>query len=191
MLLEEIYQNAPTVKNGSYYTTINEFTDQQPALRPDVLIEVRDRLCKIGKFNADKILIEEDKGAILGTAISLEKKLPLAVARWYSYDLNHSNVVPIKSEYFTGSLYLNGILPGEKIVIVDDTISTGGTLSALIESVHNIGAIVTEILVAVEKVDYKGIQRIQTKYNLPVKSLIQIGIDPITNRTKVMAPFSL
>ncbi|MDM9382030.1 phosphoribosyltransferase family protein [Chlorogloeopsis sp. ULAP01] len=186
MLLEQVYENAPTVKSGTHYTTINEFTDQQPALRPDVLIEARNRLCKIGEFVANKILVEEDKGAILGAAICLEKKLPLAVARWYNYDLINSLVVPIKSEYFTGNLYMNGISPGDRVVIVDDTISTGGTLAALIEAVNKAGAKVVEILVAVEKVDYGGVKKIQAKYNLPVKSLIQISIDPLTHRTKVL-----
>jgi len=107
MLLEQVYENAPAVKSGKHYTTVNEFTDQQPALRPEVLAEARDRLCELGQFDADKILVEEDKGAILGAAICLAKKLPLAVARWYSYELNHALTASIKSEYFSGKLYVN------------------------------------------------------------------------------------
>lgn len=119
MLLEQVYENALAVKSGTHYTTINEFTDQQPALRPEVLAEARDRICRLGEFLSNKILVEEDKGAFLGAAVALEKKLPLAVARWYTYPLINSIEVPIKSEYFTGNLYLNGISTGDRIVIID------------------------------------------------------------------------
>lgn len=40
MLLKEIYQSAKVVNSGKTLTTVNEFTDQLPALRPEVLIEV-------------------------------------------------------------------------------------------------------------------------------------------------------
>ena len=186
MLLEQVYENAPAVKSGKHYTTVNEFTDQQPALRPEVLAEARDRLCELGQFDADKILVEEDKGAILGAAICLAKKLPLAVARWYSYELNHALTASIKSEYFSGKLYVNGISRGDRVVIVDDTISTGGTLVALIEAVSLAGASVVEVLVAVEKVNNRGAELIRSRFNLEVKSLIQITVDPLTQRARVL-----
>src|SRR5690349_1011166 len=118
MLLEMVYTNAPAVRSGRHYTTVNEFTDQSPALRPEVLREARDRLCALGTFAADKILVEEDKGAILGSAVALHMGLPLAVARWYTYDLIDSISVAIESEYFSGKLYVNGISPGDRVVIV-------------------------------------------------------------------------
>ncbi|HEX8820617.1 MAG TPA: phosphoribosyltransferase family protein [Archangium sp.] len=186
MFLEQVYENAPAVKSGKHYTTVNEFTDQQPALRPEVLVEVRDRLCELGLFDADKILVEEDKGAILGAAICLERKLPLAVARWYSYELNHELTASIDSEYFSGKLYVNGISPGDRVVIIDDTISTGGTLAALIEAVSLAGASVVEVLVAVEKVSNRGAELIRSRFNLEVKSLIQITVDPLTQRARVV-----
>lgn len=188
MLLEQVYENAPAVKSGKYYTTINEFTDQQPALRPEVLVEVKDRLCRLGQFAADKILVEEDKGAILGAAVCLEKRLPLAVARWYNYTLPNSIMVPIQSEYFSGNLYVNGIDRGDRVVIIDDTISTGGTLAALIEAVHKAEATVVEVLVVIAKADQDGISRIRSQFNIMVKSLIRVTIDPVTCRARVLGP---
>ncbi|WP_437954705.1 phosphoribosyltransferase family protein [Sorangium sp. So ce119] len=187
MLLEQVYENAPAVQSGKHFTTINEFTDQQPALRPEVLLEVRDRLCGLGAFSADKLLVEEDKGAILGAVVAVMKRLPLAVARWYSYDLTHSLTVPIASEYFAGKLYVNGISAGDRVVIVDDTISTGGTLAALIDAVQSAGALVVEVLVAVEKVDNRGSELIRSRFGLEVKSLIQVTIDPSLRRTRVVS----
>jgi adenine phosphoribosyltransferase len=186
MLLEAVYRNAPAVRSGRHYTTVNEFTDQTPALRPEVLVEARDRLCAMGTFEADKILVEEDKGAIIGSAVALHKGLPLAVARWYTYDLVDSIAVPIESEYFVGKLYVNGISPGDRVVIVDDTISTGGTLAALIKAVETAGAKVVEVLVVVEKVDSGGVRRIRREFGLSVRSVMRITVDPDVHRARVV-----
>jgi adenine phosphoribosyltransferase len=192
MLLEELYTNARAIKTGRFHTTINEFTDQLPALRPVVLAEVTRRLTKLGSFvDADKILVEEDKGAIIGSAVCLATGLPLAVARWYTYHLDESIAVPITSEYFAGRLYVNGIQAGDRVVIVDDTISTGGTVAALIRAVHNARARVVEVVVAVEKVDNGGVQRIEAEFGMPVRTLIQIRVDPLTERVHVVSPPAL
>ncbi|WP_223734574.1 hypothetical protein [Streptomyces purpurogeneiscleroticus] len=44
MLLEEVYAGAPTVKSGRHPATVNEFTDQSPALRPEALAEATGRM---------------------------------------------------------------------------------------------------------------------------------------------------
>ncbi|CAM5385104.1 MULTISPECIES: phosphoribosyltransferase family protein [Streptomyces] len=187
MLLEDVYAGAPTVKSGRHITTVNEFTDQSPALRPEVLAEATRRLIELGDFEAGKILVEEDKGAILGSAVSLAVGLPLAVARWYTYDLSgHGISVPVDSEYFTGTLYINGVEPGDRVTIVDDTISTGGTLIALIEAVRKAGARVEEVLVAVEKPENGGRERIAECFGIAVRSVIRIAVDPGTGRVNVL-----
>src|ERR1700690_1153234 len=146
MLLEQIYEGAPTVFSGRFRTTINELTDQRPALRPEILAEAVSRLVGLGTFSAaTKLLVEEDKGAVLAGPVCLATGLPLAVARWYPYDLpDDAGRAPVEvqlsSEYFAGRLYVNGIVPGDRVVIIDDTISTGGTLVALIEAVRRSGA---------------------------------------------------
>jgi adenine phosphoribosyltransferase len=192
MFLEEVYSGAPAVRTGKYLTTVNEFTDQQPALRPCVLAEARDRLLALGRFDTDKILVEEDKGALLASAIALATGKPLAVARWYPYQLpaDASGQAPIKididSEYFSGHLYVNGVSKGDRITIVDDTLSTGGTLDALIRAVRRVGATVEEILVAVEKVSSGGRMRIMREHHIRIESALRIDIDPATMRTYVV-----
>jgi adenine phosphoribosyltransferase len=195
LLLEDVYDGAPTVNSGRYRTTVNEFTDQQPALRAEVLEEVAQRLLKISDFNADKLLVEEDKGAILGGAMCLASGLPLAVARWYTYgfeDLptegqSRPIATSIASEYFEGTLYVNGVRPGDRVIVIDDTISTGGTLLALIQAVRGAGAEVSEVLVAVEKPANRGVERVQKETGVEVKSLVRIDVDPQTNRVVVLS----
>jgi len=84
--------------------------------------------------------------------------LPLAIARWYPYSLDEHNEIKVDltSEYFTGDLYLNGVSPGDRVAIVDDTISTGGALIALIKAIRDAGADVTEAICVIEKLGNGG-----------------------------------
>lgn len=176
--IEQVYNNAKVVNSGKHFTTVNELTDQIPALRPSVLWEAALELCKIGSFNTTKIVSEEDKGVSMAVVTSLITGLPLALARWYPYSLDGiSDVkVPIDSEYFTGSLYLNGINPGDRVTIVDDTLATGGTVIALVKAIRKAGATVEEILFLVEKTGVGGRERIQTTLGLEVKSVMKIEV---------------
>ncbi len=179
---------------GRYRTTINELTDQFPALRPQVLAEAVHRLLTLGSFaNATKLVVEEDKGAVLAGPMCLATGLPLAVARWYPYELPADAGeppvrVPVTSEYFSGHLYLNGIVPGDKVVIIDDTLSTGGTLAALVSAVNHAGGDVLDALVVTEKVAGGGARMLRTRCGIEVKSVIRIEIDAGTRRVRVLPP---
>src|SRR5580658_7931998 len=192
MLLEQVYEGAPTVFSGKYLTTVNELTDQRPALRPGVLTEAVTRLVRLGTFSAaTKLLVEEDKGGILAGPVCLATGLPLAVARWYPYDLpgedgNPPAEVEITSEYYAGHLYLNGIAPGDRVVIVDDTISTGGTLVALVEAVRRAGAEVVEALVVTEKPANGGVAAVRVRCGIEVKPVLRVAIDAASGLVHVL-----
>jgi len=178
MLLKEVYRSAKVVGSGTKYTTVNEFTDQLPALRPQVLWEAALEVVKAGEFDVDKIVTEEDKGAPLGALVSVMTNRPLAVARWYPYSLGlHNEVkVAIKSEYYQGTLYLNGIEKGDRVAIVDDTISTGGALVALINAVRQAGGHVTEVICVVEKIGNNGVRKVYDETGITVRSILKIHV---------------
>ncbi|HEY1915179.1 MAG TPA: pyridoxal-phosphate dependent enzyme [Streptosporangiaceae bacterium] len=192
MLLEEIYEGAPTVFSGKFRTSVNELTDQRPALRPEVLAEAVTRLVSMGTFTtATKLVTEEDKGGILAGPVCLAAGLPLAVARWYPYDLPDEGGRPaaeveLTSEYFSGHLYLNGVVPGDRVVIIDDTVSTGGTLMALIEAVRQAGAEVLEVLVVTEKPANGGVAAVRERCGVPVKAVLQVGVDAASGLVRVL-----
>ncbi|WP_068776135.1 adenine phosphoribosyltransferase [Paenibacillus sp. FJAT-26967] len=176
-MLADAYKKASVMKTGEYLTTINEMTDQIPALRPQLLWHAAHELIKIGEWAGNKILTEEDKGVALATTVSLIRGLPLAVARWYPYHLPTEINIPISCEYYKGNLYVNGINPGDQVILVDDTISTGGTLISLIDAVRQRGADIAEVLVLVEKVDNRGVERVKTETGLDVKTVMKIQVE--------------
>ena len=178
MLLEEIYKKARVVNSGKSLTTVNEFTDQIPALRPAVLMEVAQNIIRLMDLDVSKIVTEEDKGAALATTVSLLTGIPMAMARWYPYSLGDINeqVVNIDSEYFQGKMYLNGIDMGDKVTIIDDTLSTGGAVIAMVEAVKGAGAQLVEVVCAVEKVGNNGFDNVLAKTGVAVKTLMKIVV---------------
>lgn len=178
MLLEEVYKCAKVVNSGTSLTTVNEFADQIPALRPAVLMEVAHNIIKLMDLDITKIVTEEDKGAALATTVSLLTGIPMAMARWYPYSLGSINqqVVDINSEYFRGKMYLNGIVAGDKVTVIDDTLSTGGAVIALVEAIKGSGGQLVDVICAVEKVGKHGFDNVQKRTGLCVKTLMKIDV---------------
>ncbi|ELY55634.1 MULTISPECIES: phosphoribosyltransferase family protein [Natronolimnohabitans] len=174
-----VYESADVTHSGEHATTVNQLTDQLPALQPRTLEAARALLSASGSFNVDKLAVEEDKGLPFGVLIAREYSLPLAVARWYTYEINadRQSAVDIDSEYFSGDLYLNGIEPGDAVAIVDDTISTGGTMIAMIKAIEKAGATVEEAHCIVEKTRKNGVDRVAEETGIEVTTSIAIEIE--------------
>ncbi|MDD3288772.1 MAG: phosphoribosyltransferase family protein [Alphaproteobacteria bacterium] len=175
-ILREVYEKAHVVRSGKHLTTVNELCDQIPALRPETLKAAVELALQFGTFGANKILTEEDKGAPIAAAVSLAANLPLCVARWYRYEIPGQVKVDMESEYYSGSLYLNGINGGDKILLIDDTLSTGGTMVALIEAVKKAGADVVGAVAIIEKVDNEGHDFVWIKTGVDVKTCMKIHV---------------
>jgi len=162
--------------NGHRFV-INPFTEQIPATPAELLHEAARQVLEVGNFEqASKIVGEEDKGAILVAATSLLSGLPFGMARWYPSGIQGQIEVPFKCEYAGGKLYLNGVEPDDRVIIVDDMISTGGTLLALIKAIEQIGAQIVDIVCVAEKVEYDGVARVQKETGYSVKSLLRVSV---------------
>jgi len=55
--------------------------------------------------------------------------------------------------YSKGVLYINGLKKGDRIIIVDDVISTGGTLLALVRALKIMGVEVTDVISVIGRGD--------------------------------------
>jgi adenine phosphoribosyltransferase len=108
----------------------------------------------------------ESRGFILGAAVAdrlhagfvpVRKvgKLPAKTVR-VSYDL----------EYGTDSLEMHrdAIAPGQRVLIVDDLLATGGTASATVNLVKDLGGLVEGVAFLVELVELNGRARLANEY---------------------------
>jgi adenine phosphoribosyltransferase len=184
-LVINAFENQRLIQFGEYKFLINPLTEQIPATTAELLQATTDWIVAEGDFNqATKIGGEEDKGAILVAATSLATGLPFGMARWYPAGLEGQVSVDFEMEYASGQLFLNGIEENDKVILVDDMISTGGTMLALIEAVQLAKGEIVDIVCVAEKFEYKGVQRVAKETGYQVKTLLKISVSG--ERSKVV-----
>jgi len=169
--------NAPVIWKGDYPYFIHPITDGVPRLDPEVLAAVTE-LCQqaIEWSTIDLILGIEAMGLPLTAPLSIRTGVPLVVGRKRSYVLEGEVVIDQATGYSKQPMYLNDIAPGERIAIVDDVLSTGGTLRAVIEGVKATGATIAHILVVVEK--GPGLKQLQADYpGITIQSLVRLEMN--------------
>ncbi len=176
-ILGQAFNNKALVPIKGRQFIINPLTEQIPATSAELLREAASRVLEMGAFDrASKIVGEEDKGGILVAATSLLSGLPFGLARWYPSGLQGQIEMPFDCEYTGGNLYLNGVEQGDRVVIIDDVISTGGTMVALIKTIQKANAQILDIVCVAEKVEYGGVARVREETGYTVKSILKISV---------------
>lgn len=124
------------------------------------------------EIDADIIVGPDARGFIFGCPVATilglgfvpvrkPNKLPREVMS-YSYDLEYGSN--------TLCLHKGDIKPGQKVLIIDDLLATGGTIEATISLVEQSGGIVAGIAFLIELVDLKGREKLN---DYKVLSLMQ------------------
>ena len=85
--------------------------------------------------------------------------------------------------YSKTDMFINNIHRGDRVIFVDDVISTGGTLYAIVHALRKIGAEVTEALIVFEKTRDKP--RMEKELGLAIKTLMAVDVveGKLTERT--------
>ena len=170
-------QAAPVIWKGDYPYFIHPVTDGVPRMNPEVLTAITELVVeRVDWFGVDILLGIEAMGLPLTAPLSMATGIPLVVARKRSYGLDGEVEIDQSTGYSKGAMYLNDLKQGERVAIVDDVLSTGGTLEAVIEGVRRAGAEVTEIIAVVEKGG--GLRRLQALYpDIRIQSLVRLEMD--------------
>lgn len=110
----------------------------------------------------DVVVGAESRGFIFGTPIAYNNRKPFVLIRKKgklpcetvetSYELEYGQA--------TIEMHKDSIKPGQKILIVDDLIATGGTTEAMIKLVESLGGEVVGVVVLMELAGLKGRERI-------------------------------
>lgn len=147
-------EDAPVVSRGEYEYFVHPVTDGIPAVDAPLLREIADGISRVADLEGiDSVLTAEAMGIHHATALTLETDIPFSVARKRSYGFDTEVAVHQETEYSEGELYVNGIEPGDHVLVVDDVYSTGGTLRALCEALIELGAEPTEVVVVIRRGD--------------------------------------
>jgi adenine phosphoribosyltransferase len=165
---------APIIKKGEYNYFVHPITDGIPLVEPSILEEVADGISKFGNMEVNKIVCVEAMGIHIATALSIKTGIPFVVVRKRAYGLEGEVPVHQITGYSNGELYINGLNEGDKIILVDDVVSTGGTMIAVLNALKQMGVKVVDVMAVIEK--GTGKETVKKETGFTVNSLIKVDI---------------
>ncbi len=159
-------------KLEDYVVTIPDFPEPGIMFRditsvcqdPDGFKLAIDEMTKLVEdIDYDVVIGAESRGFIFGAPIAYNKgksmvlvrkkgKLPREVIQ-QTYDLEYGSA--------TIEIHKDAIKPGDKVLLVDDLMATGGTVEAMIKLVEKLGGEVVGVLCLMELAGLKGRERLK------------------------------
>lgn len=109
----------------------------------------------------------ESRGFIFGATLAANLKVGFVPIRKKGKLPYRTAKITYQLEYGTETIEIHkdSIRPGEKVVLVDDLLATGGTAAASAKLIENLGGKIIKILFLIELTDLKGREKLK-KYNL-------------------------
>lgn len=117
---------------------------------------------KVKDLEFDVIAGAESRGFIFGTPIAYNLHKPFVLIRKKGKLPCETVSIDYELEYGTATIEMHkdAIKPGQKVLIVDDLIATGGTTKAMIELVESLGGKVVGVVVLMELAGLEGRKKI-------------------------------
>lgn len=136
------------------------FRDITPLMaNGEVFKQACDELTDFAKsLNIDVVAGPESRGFIFGCPISSNLNVGFIPIRKPNKLPRETVSVSYSLEYGTNTLCMHkdAIKPGQRVLIVDDLLATGGTIKAAIDLVEGLGGIVAGICFLIELTELKG-----------------------------------
>ncbi len=134
-------------KKGIVFRDITTLLKDQKAFRQS--LDRMETYCR--ERNAECIIGIESRGFIFGGALSDRLKLPFVPVRKAGKLPSEVIKYDYELEYGTDTIEIHSdaLNPGQKIVVVDDLLATGGTMEATCHLIEKCGAVVAGIAVLI------------------------------------------
>jgi len=137
----------------AWRATVDQLAEQVRPHRPDLLVGIESR----------GFLVAAPLALALGVGFAMVRKkgkLPGGTIR-YTYDLEYgSDTVEIQDDAIT---------PGQRVVVLDDLLATGGTMEAAIHLLRSVGADVQAAAFIIELGFLQG----RARLDVPVTAIVQ------------------
>ena len=117
----------------------------------------------IADLDYDVVVGPESRGFIFGTPIAYNNRKPFVPIRKAGKLPRETVSISYELEYGSATIEMHkdAIRPGQRVVIVDDLIATGGTTEAMIRLIEGMGGVVVGVVVLIELAGLKGRERLQ------------------------------
>jgi adenine phosphoribosyltransferase len=146
-------------KKGIIFKDITTLLKEAKAFREavDLIVnEYKDR-------KIDSVVSVEARGFFFGAAVAYRLGVGLIPVRKKGKLPYKSAAVTYELEYGTDTLEMHedAVKKGDRILIVDDLLATGGTVKAVTELIEKMGGVVTGIAFVIELLPLKGREKLK------------------------------
>lgn len=140
---------------------------------PGELRRIGEALAEAFDGTFDAVLGVEARGFVIGTAVAILRDSPLLLARKPGKLPGRLHTAHYDLEYGTATLTIQqgDLSRGQRVLIVDDVLATGGTLAAAADLIDQAGAEVAGFAVVLELVKLGGSDRLAPRR---LESLIKV-----------------
>lgn len=116
------------------------------------------------------------RGFIFGATLAYVMGLPFVPVRKLGKLPGDTIKEEFDLEYGTATfeLHVDALKKGDRVVLMDDLLATGGTMNAMVKLVQRVGAEIVELAFVVELPPLKGRQALN---GYPVHSLVEFMVD--------------
>ena len=172
----EAFDRQPIINLKGRRYILNPLIDHMPNTPHELILDVVKELSKLTDLKkVNKIVGEEDRGGYIAALIAYKNKKDLAMVKWNPLGLEGDHAVNFRNAYTKGKMYLHGISKGDKVILVEDLIDSGGTIIAMIKLLKRVGVKIYGIIAVAEKIDYHGREKIRKATGYDVKCLLKVS----------------
>lgn len=117
----------------------------------------------IKDIDFDVLALAESRGFIFGSALAYTLNKPIVLVRKKGKLPCETISQEYELEYGTAELemHTDAVIPGNKVIIVDDLIATGGTIEAACKLVEQLGGEVVDVLALMELCGLNGREKLK------------------------------
>jgi len=173
-VLERVYLESAVVQKGDYPYFINSISDGNPPVTKELLDEITDRFLSLGDLDCDIILAPEAMGIQYAAALTLRTGIPFQVIRKRGHGLPGEIAFHKDTGYEGSEMYMNFVEPGTRAILVDDVISTGGTLKATVRTLREHGIVIDEALIILNK--SSDISSLMDEIGIRIRTLMDVAV---------------
>ncbi len=158
--LEEYVRSIPDFpEEGIIFRDVTSVLQDADGLH--LAIETMQDLVK--DLEVDVVAGPESRGFIFGTPIAYNMHKPFVLIRKKGKLPCETVSIDYALEYGTATIEMHkdSVKPGQRVLIVDDLIATGGTTKAMIDLVESLGGEVVGIVVLMELAGLEGRKKIE------------------------------
>lgn len=173
---DELLAAAEVTGRHGYPYIVHPLMDGVPRVHPDLLRAWTAWAWAQAPLRlADLLLAPEAMALPLVAPLSLQSGLPYVVARKRVYNRAGETPVAAKTGYGLSSLYVNDVYAGDRVLVIDDVLSTGSTLDGLLTAIKSCGGRAVGALVFMDKGEAR--KGLEEKHKVPILAMRSVRVE--------------